>query len=148
MGTLGKDGWMQCPPHNTPHESWTSSSAWYGWNSSDPSGRTITNSSTNKRTTTQERTMPHLRSNSRASTLTNIASLFQKWRSPHVPHQLPKHTGPNPPHTCRRILVEHIINPSSLMSDDNGIYQIFLGNNIIVIPNTPANRKAQPWAAH
>ena len=34
------------------------------------------------------------------------------------------------------------------MSDDNGIYQIILLDNIIVIPNTPANRKAQPWAAH
>jgi hypothetical protein len=46
-------------------------------------------------------------------------------------------------------LVDHIINPSSLMSDNNGIFKIVLGDNmLIVIPDTPANRKARPWVAH
>ena len=53
-------------------------------------------------------------------------------------------------HICTKgYLVEHIVNPSRLMINNNCIFKIFLGDNMLIVtPDTSANQKACPWVEY
>ena len=80
---------------------------------------------------------------------------------PHLPwqrrnsqvHQLPKHMGPHSKHMHQRgYLVDWDLNPSRLLSEDNGYFKIFVGNHTIhmltVYTNTPEECRMRPWLKH
>jgi hypothetical protein len=48
-----------------------------------------------------------------------------------------------------RYLVDWHLNPSRLMSEDTGVFKIFVGDHMLIVePDTPGNRKRTPRAIY